>query len=56
VISRETFLEEVWGLPGSIETRTVDNFMRKLRLALEVNPSKPEHILSVRGAGYRFIS
>ncbi|MHC4932904.1 MAG: response regulator transcription factor [Planctomycetota bacterium] len=54
VISRETFLEEVWGLPGSIETRTVDNFMRKLRLALEASPSKPEHILSVRGAGYRF--
>ncbi|MHC4338584.1 MAG: response regulator transcription factor [Planctomycetota bacterium] len=55
VISRETFLEEVWGLPGSIETRTVDNFMRKLRLALEATPSKPEHIQSVRGAGYRFV-
>ncbi len=55
VISRETFLEEVWGLPGSLETRTVDNFIRKLRQALEEHPSRPRHITSVRGAGYRFV-
>ena len=55
VISREAFLEEVWGMPGSLETRTVDNFIRKLRQALEENPSRPRHITSVRGAGYRFI-
>ena len=55
VISRETFLEEVWGLPGSLETRTVDNFVRKLRQALEPKPSQPRHILSIRGAGYRFV-
>ncbi|MEM7350876.1 MAG: response regulator transcription factor [Acidobacteriota bacterium] len=55
VISREAFLEEVWGLPGSLETRTVDNFIRKLRQALEEHPSRPRHITSVRGAGYRFV-
>ena len=55
VISRETFLEEVWGMPGSLETRTVDNFIRKLRQALEVQPSRPRHITSIRGAGYRFV-
>ncbi|HEX9668843.1 MAG TPA: response regulator transcription factor [Thermoanaerobaculia bacterium] len=55
VISRETFLEEVWDLPGSLETRTVDNFIRKLRQAFELQPSKPRHITSVRGAGYRFV-
>ena len=55
VISRETFLEEVWGMPGSLETRTVDNFIRKLRQALEDLPSNPRHILSIRGAGYRFV-
>lgn len=55
VISRGTFLEEVWELPGSLETRTVDNFIRKLRQALEEDPSHPKHILSVRGAGYRFM-
>lgn len=55
VISREIFLEEVWGLPGSLETRTVDNFIRKLRQSFEEQPSKPQHIQSVRGAGYRFV-
>ncbi len=55
VISREAFLEEVWGMPGSLETRTVDNFIRKLRQALEEHPSRPRHITSIRGAGYRFV-
>ena len=54
VITRDTFLEEVWGHTGPMETRTVDNFVRKLRQALEENPSHPRHIVSVRGAGYRF--
>ena len=55
VVSRETFLEEVWNMPGSLATRTVDNFMRKLRQTFEENPSKPRHITSIRGAGYRFV-
>lgn len=55
VISRETFLEEVWDMSGSLATRTVDNFMRKLRQAFEEQPSKPRHITSIRGAGYRFV-
>ena len=55
VITRETFLELVWGRTGALETRTVDNFVRKLRRLLEPNPSRPKHIVSVRGAGYRFV-
>ena len=55
VIRRETFLEKVWDVPGTLETRTVDNFIRRLRQALEEEPSRPRHILSVRGAGYRFV-
>jgi DNA-binding response OmpR family regulator len=55
VISRETFLKEVWGRTGALETRTVDNFVRKLRHALEPQPSRPRHIVSTRGAGYRFV-
>lgn len=55
VISRATFLEEVWGLPSTIETRTVDNFIRRLRMTLEDDPANPRHIVSVRGAGYRFV-
>ena len=54
VISRETFLEEVWEMPGSLETRTIDNFIRKLRHTFEEKPSEPRHITSIRGAGYRF--
>lgn len=55
VITREVFLKDVWGLEGEIETRTVDNFMRRLRQALEEDPSQPRHIVSVRGVGYRFV-
>jgi DNA-binding response OmpR family regulator len=55
VVSRETFLEEVWGLPPTVETRTVDNFILRLRRLFEEDGSKPEHIVSVRGAGYRFL-
>lgn len=55
VISREQFLRDVWERTGSLETRTVDNFIRRLRQALEPNPSRPRHIVSVRGAGYKFV-
>jgi DNA-binding response OmpR family regulator len=54
VVSRETFLREVWGRTGPLETRTVDNFVRKIRQAFEPDPARPRHIVSVRGAGYRF--
>ncbi len=55
VVTRETFLTEVWGLPAGLETRTIDNFIRKLRQALEEDPANPAYIVSVRGAGYRFV-
>ena len=55
VISRETFLRKVWGWTDSFQTRTVDNFVRKLRRMFEPNPARPRHIVSVRGAGYRFV-
>ncbi len=55
VISRDEFLREVWGRTGELETRTVDNFVRKLRRAFEPNPAKPRHICSVRAAGYKFV-
>ncbi len=37
-------------------TRTIDNFVLRLRKKLEENPSKPKHIVSVKGIGYRFNS
>jgi DNA-binding response OmpR family regulator len=54
VISRSRLLEEVWGLPGTLDTRTVDNFIMRLRRRFEAEPADPRHILSVRGVGYRF--
>ncbi len=54
VISRSRLLEDVWGLKGSLQTRTVDNFILRLRKRFETRPDHPRHILSVRGAGYRF--
>ena len=54
VISRARLLEEVWGLKGTLQTRTVDNFILRLRKRFEAHPDNPRHILSVRGAGYRF--
>lgn len=54
VITRATLLEEVWGEPGTLETRTTDNFILRLRRYFEPEPSAPRYILSVRGAGYRF--
>ena len=53
-IHRHDLLNEVWGFKAMPTTRTVDNFIVDLRKKLEEDPSKPRHILSVRGVGYRF--
>jgi two-component system alkaline phosphatase synthesis response regulator PhoP len=55
VLTRAKLLEEVWGAPATLETRTMDNFMMRLRRYFEKDPAHPEHIVSVRGAGYRFV-
>lgn len=55
-VHRHDLLNEVWGYEAMPTTRTVDNFMLDLRKKLEEDPSKPKHILSVRGVGYRFYS
>lgn len=53
-ISRQELLEEVWGYSPTMQTRTVDNQILKLRKKIELNPSRPKHILTVHGVGYRF--
>jgi DNA-binding response OmpR family regulator len=55
VVSRKSILEEVWGLHEDTDTRAIDNFIVRLRRYIEENPSKPEHLLTIRGVGYRFI-
>ena len=54
IVSRKELLENVWHMNPDIETRTVDNFVARLRKYFEVNPSKPVYIKSVRSAGYMF--
>jgi len=55
VVDRYDLLENVWGYQSMPTTRTVDNYILDLRKKLEDNPSKPKHIIGVRGAGYKFV-
>jgi DNA-binding response OmpR family regulator len=55
-VPRTMLLEEVWGEDFFGEERTLDVHIRWLREKIETNPSKPEHILTVRGVGYKFKS
>ena len=54
VWSRDKLLEQIWGYDYIGDSKTVDVHMRWLREKLEANPSAPEHLLTVRGFGYRF--
>jgi len=53
-LSREDILARCWGAEYEGTPRTVDNFVRSLRVKLEMNPEEPQHFLTVRGHGYRF--
>ena len=55
VVTREQILNQVWGYEESPTTRTIDNFVAKLRQKIETAPHEPEHILTVHGAGYKFV-
>lgn len=55
VITRNQLLDRVWGLDSSPTTRTVDNFILRLRRYFEIDPAHPRHFLSIRGVGYRFV-
>jgi two-component system alkaline phosphatase synthesis response regulator PhoP len=54
VVSRKELLENVWSISSDIETRTIDNFIARLRKYIEPDPANPVHIKSVRGSGYIF--
>jgi DNA-binding response OmpR family regulator len=54
VYSRRMLLEALWGAADYREPRTIDVHVRHLREKLETDPAEPEHILTVRGVGYRF--
>ena len=55
-LSRSEILNEVWGYDYYGTQRTVDNLISNLRQKLETDPDNPEHILTVWGVGYRFLT
>ncbi len=55
IVTRFDLLEKVWGYDNSPTTRTVDNFIVKLRHKIESNPNDPQIIITVHGTGYKFI-
>ncbi|MGQ0733484.1 MAG: response regulator transcription factor [Acidobacteriota bacterium] len=55
VVTREQILNEVWGYEEFPTTRTIDNFVAKLRQKIEPSPHEPQHILTIHGSGYKFV-
>ena len=55
IVSRKEILEEVWRVREDTDTRAIDNFVVRLRRYLEDDPAHPQHLLTVRGVGYRFL-
>jgi DNA-binding response OmpR family regulator len=55
-VARKAILEKVWSVHEDTDTRAIDNFIVRLRKYLEDEPSRPRHLLTVRGVGYRFIA
>jgi DNA-binding response OmpR family regulator len=55
VVSRDRIIDQVWGDEYDPSPRTIDNFILKLRQKIERDPARPEHLLTVHGAGYKLI-
>ncbi len=56
IISRKAILEDVWLVKEDTDTRAIDNFIVRLRRYIEDDASKPRHLLTVRGVGYKFVA
>lgn len=54
-VSRKALLSEVWGMHEDTDTRAIDNFIVRLRRYIEEDPTRPRHLQTVRGVGYRFV-
>jgi len=54
-VSRDELLTEVWGYSGAVNSRATDNHMRRLRKKIEADASRPDHLITVFGHGYRFV-
>lgn len=56
IVSRKDILEQVWRVHEDTDTRAIDNFIVRLRRYIEDDPGNPQHLLTVRGVGYRFLA
>src|SRR5579884_1736510 len=56
IVSRKSLLHDVWGLSEDTDTRAIDNFVVRIRKYVEEIPSKPRHLQTIRGLGYRFVA
>jgi DNA-binding response OmpR family regulator len=56
IVSRKDILEQVWRVHEDTDTRAIDNFIVRLRRYIEDDPATPNHLLTVRGIGYRFLA
>ena len=56
LIPRQELLEKVWRMPGHIQTRAPDQFILRLRKVFEADSADPQHFLTVRDMGYRFVA
>jgi DNA-binding response OmpR family regulator len=54
-VTRDEILEKIWGVSSNASTRSVDNFVVKLRKKLEENAAKPQHIVTIYGTGYKLV-
>jgi DNA-binding response OmpR family regulator len=55
-VTRDQLLQHVWAVDDSITTRTIDNFIVRLRQKIESAPAHPRHIVTVHGVGYRLVT
>jgi DNA-binding response OmpR family regulator len=55
-VSRDDLLTKIWGYDESVSTRTVDNFVLKLRQKIETDPAHPRTIITIHGTGYKLIA
>jgi DNA-binding response OmpR family regulator len=55
-VTRDEILDKIWGINGHSQTRSVDNFVVKLRKKIEDDASKPRHIVTIYGTGYKLVA
>ena len=56
VVTRQKCMERIWQDRKMGDSRTLDTHVKRLRKKIELNPADPEHVLTVRGIGYRFVA